>query len=148
MGRLSDERAIVAQCRRHHVFFCASQFDHGWEYFYVGVGTIREALSREDVWQDARYEPYRRFYNILARPAPAGWQQSETFHEFHNDWRRRIEAPYFLFDPDRTHFNMVNPLLVGTYLKEIGAPERWRKRTHSSKGWSASCLRSVASRAG
>jgi len=108
------------------VFFCASQFAEGWEYFYVGVGTIHEALSREQVWHDDAYEPYRRFYNILARPGPDGWQQHETFHEFHEDWRRRIEAPYFLFDPDRTHFNVTNPLLVGTFLKEIGAPERWR----------------------
>jgi hypothetical protein len=35
----------------------------------------------------------------LGRPSRGGFAQQETFHPYHPDWRRRLSAPYVLFEP-------------------------------------------------
>ena len=37
----------------------------------------------------------------------------------HDDWAKRLAARYIIFDdaPDKTHFNIINPLHVATYVE-------------------------------
>ena len=113
------------------IFFCAkASEDRIWEYYYIGLGTVSVTLDRRLIWSSEEYKPYRDFFNVLV---DAGGAQYEFIHDKHNsDWCYRANAPYILFDTskNRTHFNLVNPLLVATYRLEA-APwngnviERW-----------------------
>jgi len=133
----SPNRATWGVCRRDVraslavgdfvVFFCGRQAGRGhWEYYYVGVGTVGARLSRELIWTDDRYLDYRGFFNILARPVNGVLAQKETIHEFHDDWANRCTAPYVVFDPDRSRFNLTDPVHVASYIRDRDSVEAWR----------------------
>ncbi len=110
------------------VFFCAKprlSKPRIWDYHYVGVGTIGAVIDRQRLWSDRRFRPYRKFYNVLARPKGNRLVQAETFHPFHKDWRRRL-LNYVIFDPSSTvtDFNLTGPVRVATYDSRV--PERWK----------------------
>jgi hypothetical protein len=117
-------------------FFCAKSVDGPFiEYFFIGVGTVSLGLTRQTIWLDDQYTRYRDFFNILARSSDGVLEQHETFHSYHDDWRWRCEAPYWLFAREQSRFNLVNPLHVATYTGTKGAVETWhssrdRKVTH------------------
>jgi len=112
------------------VFFCAKPVDGPvWEYFYIGIGTVSLGLTRQTIWSDDQYARYRDFFNILASSSHGVLEPHETFHKYHDDWRRRCEAPYWLFARQQSQFNIVNPLHVATYTGTKGAVETW----HSSQ---------------
>ncbi len=105
------------------IFFCAKEAEgRTWEYYYIGLGTVSEAIDdRRLIWSAEEYRPYRDFFNLLLGPKG---EQREFIYEKHGDWRKRSDAPYILFDPskDRTRFNLADPLLVATY--RLGNPPR------------------------
>lgn len=132
----SAESATWGVCRRdvrtamrpgdYVVFVCGKEMAKGiWEYFYVGVGTIKQLLDRHVIWSEDGYEPQRRFFNVLARPVGGELQQYETFHRYHPDWDRRAAAPYIVFDPLESRFNLENPPLVASYDRDHGGIEEW-----------------------
>ena len=134
----SPDRATWGVCRRDVrasmtpgdfvVFFCGKETGTGrWDYFYVGVGTVGRLLDRHVIWADDDYEPYRRFFNILARPVDGILQPCETIHRFHPDWQERAEAPYIVFNPETTRFDLRSPLHVASYEREGGGVEVWRQ---------------------
>lgn len=44
------------------VFVCARESaTRVWEYFYVGVATMGQALTREEIWSKRAFISYRRF---------------------------------------------------------------------------------------
>jgi hypothetical protein len=99
------------------VFFCGKQNLQElkeWKYYFVGFGTVKETLSREEIWQNDKFFPYRDFYNILAHPKNGQLMQHEIIGKGHDDWRNRLKAPYIIFDSDPkcTHFNLADPLEV------------------------------------
>ena len=99
-------------------FFCAKQEDppqRGWNYFFVGVGTVGALITRNMLWADPRYRLYRNYYNVLATITHDAPEHHETFHRYHDDWARRCEAPYVIFDPSSTRFNVTSRLRVATY---------------------------------
>jgi hypothetical protein len=106
------------------VFFCGRQTGRAWAYHFVGVGVVARLLERNEIWNDARFATYRRFYNLLVAPSPRGFIQSERFHHWHKDWERRAAAPYVLFDPERSAFNLVDPLEVARF-DGRRVPEQW-----------------------
>jgi len=108
------------------VFICGRQDGRLWEYFYVGVATLSQPLTREQIWSDDRYEVYRHFFNVLARSDQDGLKQYEHIYKYHEDWLKRCSGPYWLFDPDGTRFDLRNPLHIATYQGETGQIERWR----------------------
>jgi hypothetical protein len=94
------------------------------EYFWAGIGTVgRLVRNRLQVWTDTRLSPYRRFFNLLVTPSG---EHREYFHPPHNDWERRRDAPYVLFDPKLSRFDLEHPLHVSSYRTEDGTPDRWR----------------------
>jgi len=119
------------------IFFCGKPCicdSKKWDYYYIGFGTVKVRVDgRWQIWEDNRFQPYRRFYNLLIAPAsqtppanaddlldgPDGltYVHKETFHPYHKNWRRRLCA-YIIFDENkqRTNFNLENPLHVATYL--------------------------------
>ena len=119
-------RASWGVCRRnvreelregdYVIFFCAKAVeDRTWDYYYIGLGTVSETLDRRLVWSSEEYKPHRDFFILLVDSRGA---QCEFIYNKHNsDWRERASAPYILFNTskNRTHFNLVNPLLVATY---------------------------------
>jgi hypothetical protein len=108
------------------VFFCGREVGRGsWEYFYVGLGTVRQLLDRNVIWADDICEPYRRFFNILARPIAGVLRQHETIHRYHADWEERAIAPYIVFDPALTRFNLDSPLHVASYDRFVDTIEVW-----------------------
>jgi hypothetical protein len=86
------------------VFVCARQSKREWDYYFIGIATVGEPLTREAIWTDDRHAIYREFLNILARPGRNDeLEQYESVHPFHDDdWRDRCRSPYWLFDPDGT----------------------------------------------
>jgi hypothetical protein len=112
------------------IWFCAKQ-DPGqldrWLYFFVGCSTAGEVLSRRELWEDLRFSAYTTFYNVLAKPGNGVLVQHETFHRYHDDWLRRANAGYVIFDPRPrvTGINVTDPLLVATKTPE-SAVEIWR----------------------
>lgn len=99
------------------VFFCGKQNLQElkeWKYYFVGFGTVKEALSREEIWQNDKFSRYRDFYNILARPQNGQLIQHEIIGKGHIDWKCRLTAPYIIFDsdPKSTHFYLEDPLEV------------------------------------
>lgn len=111
------------------VYVCARQPAEGsriWEYFFVGVATLGQPLTRQEIWSDPHYSTYRRFLNVLARTDNSGLlHQYESIHRFHDDWRERCMAPYWVFDRNGSLFNFESPLHVATYNGQPGAIERW-----------------------
>jgi hypothetical protein len=108
------------------VFFCGKQRACQWTYHFVGVGVVARTLDRKDLWKEPELAPYRRFYNLLVQPTPGGFIQRERFHRWHKDWERRAAAPYVLFDPDASAFNLVDPHEVARF-DGRSLPERWRE---------------------
>jgi hypothetical protein len=135
-------RATWGVCRRdvrdslapgdYVVFVCGRQAatdKRVWEYFYAGVATLSQPLTRDAIWTEQRYSQYRPFLNVLARTDQNGdLQQYEFVHKFHDDWRKRCSAPYWVFDRDDSLFNIENALHVATYDGQPGAIERWHTR--------------------
>lgn len=110
------------------VFFCAKLYADGkglCDYFYIGVGTVAEAVDRRELFRGRRLSDYHRFYNVLAVPDGQDFQQREIFRPFHANWRERL-TPYIIFDPKLTFFNLDRPLWVARY--EGALPEHWRSR--------------------
>jgi hypothetical protein len=106
------------------VFFCGCQDERVWHYYFVGFGTVGELVERAALWTDPAHASYRKFYNVLARFDGKGLVQSETFHDYHDDWERRAEAPYVLFDAAHSAFNLSSPHHVATWDGGI-VPETW-----------------------
>jgi hypothetical protein len=106
------------------VFFCGCQDKRVWRYYLVGFGMVRALVERAALWTEPALAPYRKFYNVLARLNGGRLVQSETFHEYHDDWERRAEAPYVLFDGKHTIFNLRSPHHVATW-DGTSIPETW-----------------------
>lgn len=105
------------------VWFCAKQDmkDLGvWRYYFVGCATIKHVISRQELWQEQAYAPYRQFYNVLAKQGDSALVQHETFYDYHSDWQRRASAGYAIFDesPRLTRINVQNPVLVAEKLSD------------------------------
>ncbi len=113
------------------VFICGAQNGPLWRYFYVGFGTVRALIERTRLWINPCYAEYRPFYNVLARIEGQDLVQHETFHKYHDDWQRRAEAPYALFDPENSKFNLSTPLQVaswqGQLMREPFVHEKWER---------------------
>ena len=105
--------------------FCGCQDERVWRYYFVGFGTVGTLVDRADLWTDPKYALYRRFYNVLARLDDGRLVQCETFHNYHDDWKRRAEAPYVLFDVAHSTFNLRSPHLVATWNGVTDSPETW-----------------------
>jgi hypothetical protein len=121
------------------VFFCGKpRIEHPriWDYYYIGFGTVRKTIDRWQLWTDAEFSAYRRFFNVLAEPVDGSLNQKETFHPYHKDWRKRLEAPYILFspEPEGSHFNLDNPLCVATY-DGAHIPEHWYSANSDTVGY-------------
>jgi hypothetical protein len=95
------------------------------EYFWAGVGSVgRLVRSRRLIWTDPGLSPYRRFFNLLVTSTG---EHCEYFHPPHKkDWERRRDAPYVLFDPKLSRFDLEHPLHVSTFRASDGVPDRWR----------------------
>ena len=60
------------------------------------------------------------------KPGPNGdLIQRRTFYRYHKDWRNRADAPYILFEPQRTAFNLETPFHVSRYEPDRGHPDVW-----------------------
>lgn len=112
------------------VFICArEQAPRTWDYYFIGVATMGEPLTREEIWSDGSYAVYRDFLNVLARPGVKGrLKQHEWVHAFHEDWLKRCAAPYWLFDPDKSALNLSASLHIASYHGPTPSIERWRTR--------------------
>ncbi|MGB8259376.1 MAG: hypothetical protein WCE75_03450 [Terracidiphilus sp.] len=108
------------------VFFCGRQLKRSgsWSYYFIGFGTVLEVVRPRDLlWTKRKYAPYRKFYNVLMGP---DGKQRETFHPFHDEnWKLRADAPYVLFDPEHSAFNLDSPHLVASWNGDE-TPETWR----------------------
>jgi hypothetical protein len=114
------------------VFFCARQGGgKTWNYHFVGVGTVGELVrDRIELWKRRKYKEYRKFFNLLI---DAQGNQSEAFHPAHKkDWKLRSEAPYILFDPVTSVFNLDSPQLVATW-DGIADKEDWNGNPKAKK---------------
>jgi hypothetical protein len=112
------------------VWFCAKQNPrdkNSWSYFYIGCSTAKYVISRRRLWKDERFATYRSFFNVLGKLEDGKLVQHETFHKFHDDWRRRASAGYVIFDsiPTRTAINIRNPIHVATK-NSSSLVETWR----------------------
>ncbi len=109
------------------VFFVGVAADGRWHYYWTGVGTVaRFVHDRQELFASPHLKPYGGFLNVLVRPGRAGLEHHEVFRPHHDDWARRIEAPYVVFDPSLSRFNVRDPLHVSTYVVAKGVPDRWR----------------------
>ncbi len=105
------------------IYFCGRQRYNNlkiWDYYFIGFGTVSEAISRCLLWQDSRYYIYRDFFNVLAKFDGPALTQHEFFGKGHKDWCKRSSAPYIIFDQNEqnTDFNLTNPLHVATRLSD------------------------------
>ncbi|HEY5328786.1 MAG TPA: hypothetical protein VIJ79_02780 [Acidobacteriaceae bacterium] len=116
------------------VFFCGCQDKDTcvWRYYFVGFGTVLALVERAALWTDPAYAPYRKFYNVLARLNGTHLVQSEKFHPYHNDWKLRAKAPYVLFDPAHSVFDLKSPHHVATWDRTT-IPETWKTDVRSRK---------------
>lgn len=107
------------------VFFCAKP-EHTQQcthYYYIGIGTIIDKITREQLWNDEAFAPYRQFLNVLARPVGDQLERFEYCYPGHRqDWQKRLRN-YILFGGSSTFFNVARPLRVATYSNYL--PERW-----------------------
>jgi hypothetical protein len=111
------------------IYFCAWQDQEEWkkwDYYFIGFGTVKEAISRYQLWADSRYSVYQNFFNVLVKPLGNGWTQHEPFGSEHKDWLYRSSAPYIIFDKNEllSDFNLTNPLRVATKAGHL-LIERW-----------------------
>jgi hypothetical protein len=113
------------------VFFCGRK-EQGrvWRYYFVGFGIVRELVKpRTALWTDA-YASDHRFYNVLACLEVGRLVQWEIFQPDHDDWQRRADAPYVIFDGALSFFNLTSPHCVATW--DGGPiPEEWRSDDRS-----------------
>lgn len=93
-------------------------------YAYTGVATVSRTATREEVWSDPSLEPYRSFFNALARPSPDGLVNVEVFPP-HDDWELRAGAPVVFFDPKRTCFDLDSPRIIARHERGQPVPEAW-----------------------
>ncbi|MEP7134794.1 MAG: hypothetical protein ABI904_07650 [Chloroflexota bacterium] len=105
------------------IYFCGQQSFNNrkhWDYYFIGFGTVAEMISRDQLWQDKSYAVYRKFFNVLAKLRDNKLIQHEYFGNGHDDWKKRLSAPYIIFNQDKqfTDFNLVNPLFVATRLED------------------------------
>jgi len=107
------------------VFFCARDGGQICRYHFIGFGIVGALIDREGLWANPSYAAYASFYNVLARPDHGHFVQHETFHKYHEDWQKRIKAPYVIFDAAHSHFNLRHPHCVATWEKGAGIPEKW-----------------------
>jgi hypothetical protein len=117
------------------VFFCAKPDPHRkprCEYYFIGVGTVTDVISREQLWSEIRYAQYRQFLNVLAKLERQELTRHEYFQPGHpDDWRKRLRA-YVLFGGPFTFFNVTNPPQVAAY--EGSLPEEWLKTSPVAEG--------------
>jgi hypothetical protein len=112
------------------IFFCGRQSPSSaglWEYFYLGYGTVREAMERRRIWEDEVYHVYRSFFNLLVNYPDGVETHYEPFGEPHADWQKRSQSPYVIFESGRqwTCFNTIDPLKVANYDSREGSFETW-----------------------
>lgn len=106
------------------VFFCAAPKVAVWDYHWIGFGTVKEVVSRADIWGSPDYAGYRTFLNVLAEPDGAGWAECESFFPKHKDWLQRLPN-YVLFDPapEASAFQIFGAPRVASYTDTV--PEIW-----------------------
>jgi hypothetical protein len=108
------------------VIFFSGKLNQGfWNYYFIGFGTVQLALlDRKTIWNKDMFSLYRKFFNILI---DSNGEHFEPFGEPHNDWKKRIEAPYIFFNPSNeyTNFNLVNPLHVAFCDPKENLIETW-----------------------
>lgn len=83
-------------------------------------------LDRKTIWNENVFLDHRKFYNILI---DNNAEHFEPFGEPHNDWKKRIEAPYIFFNPlkEYTDFNLDNPLHVAFCNPKENLIKTWAK---------------------
>ncbi len=112
------------------VFFAGIPRDRLWEYYWVGLGTVKRLVrNRHQIWTEKSLSVYRQFFNLLVEPARESLNHREHFYPEHTDWERRMASLYVLFDPDLSSFNISNPVHVSTYRQDEGVPDQWRRNT-------------------
>lgn len=105
------------------IFFCVRQELTWWDYYFIGFGTVRQTLmDRELIWNNHAYQRYQSFYNILVKDG----RQYEPFGKMHDDWEKRLKAPYIFFEINEslTKFNINTPLKVAIYDSKIAPLEK------------------------
>ena len=118
------------------VFFCGRQYKavRCWNYYFIGFGTVQHVVPRKDIWTNPKYKPYRSFYNVLAEWNGKSLVQKEYFHPFHDDWEKcRACAPYIIFDPTESAFNVTAPHPVATWQLDDKVPEIWNRDWRSKR---------------
>jgi len=113
------------------VFFCGRQEkERVWRYYFVGFGMVRETFApRDGLWACPKYAKYRHFWNVLVG---ADGRHLEMIHPCHDDWQRRADAPYVIFDGAFSSFNLRSPHCVATW--DGGPiPEEWHCDPRSKK---------------
>lgn len=131
----ADVRAMLAE-RDVVVYFCGRQDRTAlcWRYYFIGFGTVKHVVDRRELWTNAKYKPYREFYNVLACWERGELKQKESFHPYHEDWDKgRAAAPYVIFDPDESAFNVHSPHHVATWNIGHALPEVWNRDRRSQK---------------
>jgi hypothetical protein len=112
------------------IFFCGRQSSSTagfWDYFYLGFGTVREAVERRRIWEDDKYIVHRSFFNLLVNYPDGVEEHYEPFGEPHADWQKRSQSPYVIFECGQqwTYFNTTDPLKVANYDSREGPFETW-----------------------
>jgi hypothetical protein len=114
------------------VFFCGRQTGRAWAYHFVGVGVVARLLDRKSLWDSPRLMTYRQFYNLLIDKAGSRFHHHEHFYKWHDNWEERAAAPYVLFDPEASAFNLVEPHEVARF-DGRHVPERWHRYARSQE---------------
>jgi hypothetical protein len=71
---------------------------------------------------------------VLAYSDGRELKQKEYFHPYHDDWDKgRAAAPYIIFDPDHSEFNVHSPHHVATWNVGHALPEVWNPDRRSRK---------------
>ncbi len=79
------------------IFFCGKADKRFWNYYFIGYGTVQCALAnRQQIWTEEAYKSYRKYYNVLVN---INGNHYEPFGEPHDDWKKRIQASYIIFNP-------------------------------------------------
>ncbi len=112
------------------VFFCGRQEGQAWSYYFVGFGIVQETVApRACLWTCPQYTEYRHFWNVLVG---ADGGHLELIHPRHDDWQRRAEAPYVIFDGALSSFNLSSPHCVATWAGGR-IPEEWYSDSDSKE---------------
>ena len=107
------------------IFFCGKEKNKSWDYYFTGYGTVKDTLfDRLLIWKDDKYKKYRNYFNLLIDKND---KHREPFGGNHDNYIKRKEAPYIFFDtnPEKTNFNLINPLKVASYDPRIDETEAW-----------------------